>query len=205
MGCCLGRCKTKEADQSNIGRNNQSPSANEARRRSSLGHGQSPQRPANGYSQRRRHGCHSHNRESIQRSIDSLVLETLSLIRTLVDNDQEPPQAMLTLHKIAEKDSGWLEVVKSLIRGIPHTDPLGPAVITLLLDEFPLPTKEALLELRNNLHLSQDGASDMYVGPCQQRNIGVILGCLAEKLAGKSLNTMIINVCFKTAHIPTTD
>lgn len=38
-------------------------------------------------------------------------------------------------------DEGWLDVVQSLIRVIPLEDPLGPAVITLLLDECPLPTK----------------------------------------------------------------
>lgn len=38
-------------------------------------------------------------------------------------------------------DDGWLEVVQSLVRVIPLDDPLGPAVITLLLDECPLPTK----------------------------------------------------------------
>ena len=48
---------------------------------------------------------------------------------------------MLTLHKIADKESGWLAVVHSLIHVIPMDDPLGPAVITLLLDECPLPTK----------------------------------------------------------------
>lgn len=41
-------------------------------------------------------------------------------------------------------DEGWLEVVQSLIRVIPLEDPLGPAVITLLLDECPLPTKVSL-------------------------------------------------------------
>ncbi len=48
---------------------------------------------------------------------------------------------MLTLHKLADKESGWLTVVHSLIDVIPMDDPLGPAVITLLLDECPLPTK----------------------------------------------------------------
>ncbi|ESO85848.1 hypothetical protein LOTGIDRAFT_130506 [Lottia gigantea] len=182
MGCCLTTCNKKEDDHYQPNTESSPLSSRDGRRRSSYGH-QSPQRSTNGYSQRRRLGS-SHSRDNPQRSIDSLVLETLSLIRTLVDNDQEPPQAMLALHKIAEKDSGWLEVVKSLIRGIPLTDPLGPAVITLLLDEFPLPTKEALMELRSNLHLSQEGISNMYKQPCQQRNIGVILGCLAEKLAG---------------------
>ena len=56
-------------------------------------------------------------------------------------SETEPPQAMLQLHKIAETEQGWLDVAKALIQVIPMTDPLGPAVITLLLDECPLPTK----------------------------------------------------------------
>ncbi|KTF89891.1 hypothetical protein cypCar_00021128, partial [Cyprinus carpio] len=77
-----------------------------------------------------------------KQNVDSLVLDTLAVIRTLVDNDQEPPYSMITLHEMAETDDGWLEVVQSLIRVIPLDDPLGPAVITLLLDECPLPTKD---------------------------------------------------------------
>lgn len=56
-------------------------------------------------------------------------------------SETEPPQAMLNLHKIAETEQGWLDVAKALIVAIPMEDPLGPAVITLLLDECPLPTK----------------------------------------------------------------
>ena len=52
---------------------------------------------------------------------------------------------MLYLHRIAEKDAGWLAVVASLIRVVPMDDPLGPAVINLLLDECPLPTKVAVI------------------------------------------------------------
>lgn len=48
---------------------------------------------------------------------------------------------MLTLHRVAESEDGWLQVVESLVVSIPLDDPLGPAVITLLLDECPLPTK----------------------------------------------------------------
>ena len=48
---------------------------------------------------------------------------------------------MIQLHKIAETEQGWLDVAKSLIQAIPMKDPLGPAVITLLLDECPLPSK----------------------------------------------------------------
>lgn len=54
-------------------------------------------------------------------------------------------------------DEGWLEVVQSLIRVIPLEDPLGPAVITLLLDECPLPTKVSL----KHMCLSFTGATSM--------------------------------------------
>lgn len=51
------------------------------------------------------------------------------------------PLLSLSLSVSHTVDDGWLEVVQSLIRVIPLDDPLGPAVITLLLDECPLPTK----------------------------------------------------------------
>ncbi|XP_041375315.1 RING finger and SPRY domain-containing protein 1-like [Gigantopelta aegis] len=141
-----------------------------------------PPGTANGFPRRSAGSSRSHEHGSI----DSLVLETLALIRTLVDNEQEPPAALLTLHKAAERDQGWLDVVKSLILVIPMEDPLGPAVITLLLDECPLPTKEALYELRTSLQLTSHGPAECYNSPSHQRNLCVILGCLAEKLAGPS-------------------
>lgn len=123
-------------------------------------------------------------RSASKKTVRMLVLETLSVIRTLIDSEQEPPQAMIQLHKIAETEQGWLDVAKSLIQAIPMKDPLGPAVITLLLDECPLPSKEAIVELRKNLGLSKNGPSPVYKAYDCQRNICVLLGCLAEKLAG---------------------
>lgn len=52
---------------------------------------------------------------------------------------------MLKLHTIADKEAGWLVVVRSMVQVIPLHDPLGPAVITLLLDDCPLPSKVRLL------------------------------------------------------------
>ena len=48
---------------------------------------------------------------------------------------------MIVLHMIADKEDGWLTVVLSMVNVIPMADPLGPAVILLLLDDCPLPTK----------------------------------------------------------------
>jgi hypothetical protein len=48
---------------------------------------------------------------------------------------------MLKLHVIADKEDGWIQVVSSMVNVIPMNDPLGPSVITLLLDDCPLPSK----------------------------------------------------------------
>ncbi|XP_019934711.2 RING finger and SPRY domain-containing protein 1 [Paralichthys olivaceus] len=131
---------------------------------------------------RRGRGPHEPRRK--KQNVDGLVLDTLAVIRTLVDNDQEPPYSMITLHEMAETDDGWLEVVQSLIRVIPLDDPLGPAVITLLLDECPLPTKDALQKLSDMLSLSSAVAQQDALNPAKHRNTTAVLGCLAEKLAG---------------------
>lgn len=60
---------------------------------------------------------------------------------------------MLYIPKIAEGEKGWLVVVTSLIQSIPLDDPLGAAVITLLLDQCPLPSKVSP-HLRLTLFLS---------------------------------------------------
>ncbi|XP_072836705.1 RING finger and SPRY domain-containing protein 1 [Pogona vitticeps] len=140
-------------------------------------HPRDPVRPP-----RRGRGPHEPRRK--KHNVDGLVLDTLAVIRTLVDNDQEPPYSMMTLHEMAETDEGWLEVVQSLIRVIPLEDPLGPAVITLLLDECPLPTKDALQKLTEILSLSGAVARQDACHPAKHRNTTAVLGCLAEKLAG---------------------
>uniref|UniRef100_A0A5F5PTT4 Ring finger and SPRY domain containing 1 n=1 Tax=Equus caballus TaxID=9796 RepID=A0A5F5PTT4_HORSE len=137
---------------------------------------------------RRGRGPHEPRRK--KQNVDGLVLDTLAVIRTLVDNDQEPPYSMITLHEMAETDEGWLDVVQSLIRVIPLEDPLGPAVITLLLDECPLPTKEALQKLTEILNLNGEVACQDSGHPAKHRNTSAVLGCLAEKLAGENKLTI---------------
>ncbi|KAL2725568.1 RING finger and SPRY domain-containing protein 1-like [Vespula squamosa] len=117
--------------------------------------------------------------------IDILVLETLGVIGSLVDNEQEPPPAMLKLHAIADKEDGWIQVVSSMINVIPMDNPLGPSVITLLLDDGPLPSKDSVLRLSHMFQLSQR-LGKIQTSATQQRNICVVLGCIAEKLAGPS-------------------
>lgn len=54
---------------------------------------------------------------------------------------------MLQLHNIADNEEGWIQVVNSMIKVIPLADPLGPSVITLLLDDCPLPSKESIIKV----------------------------------------------------------
>ncbi|GIX66514.1 RING finger and SPRY domain-containing protein 1 [Caerostris extrusa] len=132
-----------------------------------------------------------------RQSVDKLVMETLCVIRTFVDNDIEPPPSMAQIHYIADKEVGWLTVVHSMANVIPMDDPLGPAVITLLLDECPLPSKESIAKLSKVFTLSKEQAIQGKTNPTRHRNICVILGCIAEKLAGPgsvdpSMNTSVI-------------
>ncbi|XP_056638627.1 RING finger and SPRY domain-containing protein 1-like [Diorhabda sublineata] len=124
--------------------------------------------------------------------VDMLVLETLGVIATLVDNEQEPPNSMLLLHNIADNEEGWIQVVNSMINVIPMQDPLGPSVITLLLDDCPLPSKESVFKVVNMLDLSKKAAVIGRSNAPRQRNICVVLGCIAEKLAGPR-NMEILN------------
>ena len=48
---------------------------------------------------------------------------------------------MLKLHSIADKEDGWIQVVSSMVNVIPMHNSLGPSVMTLLLDDCPLPSK----------------------------------------------------------------
>lgn len=118
--------------------------------------------------------------------VDKLVIETLGIIGTLVDNEQEPPASMLRLHNIADNEEGWIQVVKSMVNVIPMLDPLGPSVITLLLDDCPLPSRESVLHVASMFNLSAQSALADRANAPKQRNISVVLGCIAEKLAGPS-------------------
>ncbi|XP_071784968.1 RING finger and SPRY domain-containing protein 1-like [Asterias amurensis] len=125
--------------------------------------------------------------------VEALVSNTLLIIRRLVDNDPEPPYSMLRLHDTAESERGWLRVVLSMIRVIPMEDGLGPAVITLLIDECPLPTVETIHRLYRSLRISKELSEEAEVYAARHRNITTVLGCLAEKLAGPKSITMLTN------------
>jgi RING finger and SPRY domain-containing protein 1 len=116
--------------------------------------------------------------ERLSDRVDELVKETLDVIASIVDDEPETPNSMLLLHDITDRPKGWLCLVRSLIRVIPIDHPMGPSVITLLLDDSPLPSKDSVIEVAEMI--KSDTTTTI---PCE-RNLCVILGCLAEKLAG---------------------
>lgn len=93
---------------------------------------------------------------------------------------------MLKLHNIADNEEGWIQVVTSMVNVIPMSDPLGPSVITLLLDDCPLPSRESVLRVAKLFNLSAFSAIAGRKHAPRERNICVVLGCIAEKLAGPS-------------------
>uniref|UniRef100_A0A8R1Y3I2 RING finger and SPRY domain-containing protein 1 n=3 Tax=Onchocerca TaxID=6281 RepID=A0A8R1Y3I2_ONCVO len=127
--------------------------------------------------------------EDVEADIRDLIWQTLKMIRYLVSNDQEPPTQLLKLNLIADKEGGWIMVVMCLIDVIPVEDPLGPAVIILFLDESPLPTKigETVTRLlTRHMHLELSHLTSHKNLSSWHRNTCIVLGCLAEKLAGPS-------------------
>lgn len=109
---------------------------------------------------------------------DRLVVDTLESIRPTVLN--EPSNAMQKLHMISETEIGWLVVISSLINKVDLEHPFGSALILLILEDAPLPTKRSISQLDEVLGLQMQRERSI----AKQRNISIVLGCLAEKLAG---------------------
>ena len=52
------------------------------------------------------------------------------------------------------------------------------------LDDCPLPTKETVVKLTNVFDLSRQKSKEGRDQPTKHRNMTIVLGCIAEKLAG---------------------
>lgn len=92
----------------------------------------------------------------------------------------EAPLSIQHLHDLTEKPLGWIELIKSLVRTVPVEHSMGASVITLLMDDSPLPSKDAVMEVADMINKTVRRSVR------RERNLCVILGCLAEKLAGPS-------------------
>uniref|UniRef100_A0A8W7PEK8 RING finger and SPRY domain-containing protein 1 n=1 Tax=Anopheles coluzzii TaxID=1518534 RepID=A0A8W7PEK8_ANOCL len=185
MGVCLCKDKVEEGFVDDSSRDSYAPTGSDTGRLAGSGGGSSG--GPNGQQQQHHHHHHNHHIRHYSRSdrqvslsdtVDALVKETLEIIRSIVDNEPETPSSMVMLHDLTDKPSGWIQLVKSLIRVVPLDNPMGPSVITLLLDDSPLPSKESVLEVADMITRS------IRRTPKRERNMCIILGFLAERLAG---------------------
>lgn len=53
-----------------------------------------------------------------QSRVDCLVIETLQVIASIVDDEPDTPSSMLLLHDITDRPRGWLCLIRSLIRKV---------------------------------------------------------------------------------------
>lgn len=109
---------------------------------------------------------------------DRLVVDTLDSIQPTVLS--ESSNSMQKLHLIAETEIGWLVVINSLINKVNLEHPFGSALILLILEDAPLPSRKSICQLDQVLGLQMERERSI----ARQRNISIVLGCLAEKLAG---------------------
>lgn len=156
MGACQCKCcLPQDEDRSNLSAYD-APSS--SRSNSILGVSNSPL-------SRDRSNSSTKKKSYAPKSVDNLILQTLNIIgklglsgylsvafllpynrsKFLTDLfssfDQEPPDALQKLHVIGDQEEGWLQIIISMINVVPVDDPLGPAVITVVLDDCPLPNK----------------------------------------------------------------
>lgn len=109
----------------------------------------------------------------------------LLLFCLLTHSEPDPPSAMAQLHDITDHPDGWTQLVTSMLRVVPIDHPMGPSVIMLLLDDSPLPTKDAVLQVVDMI------TQTVRRTPQRERNLCVILGCLMEKMGGPSSVTLL--------------
>ncbi|KAJ1355763.1 hypothetical protein KIN20_013299 [Parelaphostrongylus tenuis] len=193
MGSCLCKGKTRRSGETSSGSRGGSRSCRrgeEERNESSQSSEMEMDFEIEGSSQlgRRMSGTNY-----VGNDVKDLIRQTLKVIRSLVNNEQEPPASLLKLNMIAEREKGWLLVVESLIETVPDDDSLGPAVITLFLDECPLSIEgigsllmDTVHRLLCSLRLDQASSPNPTKKRSWHRNTCIVLGSLAEKLAGSS-------------------
>lgn len=86
-------------------------------------------------------------------------------------SDQEPPEVLYRIHEAAGSESGWLTIMQALVNTVPLEDTLGPAVIELIIDNCPLPSKQDIHNFLNYLRLNRHIALAGRPHPARHRNI----------------------------------
>lgn len=75
------------------------------------------------------------------------MVKLIQISILLFYSGSEAPEALRKLHWLADDGDGWIQVVLSMIHVIPLDNPLSPALITVILDDCPLPDKVYILKI----------------------------------------------------------
>ena len=86
---------------------------------------------------------------------------------------------IIRLQDIARDEVYWISILTRLINKIELNDPLGALIISLFLEETPLPSIDQINSLLNKISIHDKVYCEKI-----QRNIFIILSCLSEKCAG---------------------
>lgn len=122
------------------------------------------------------------------KNINSSVDQILPAVRSfLMKSSIQENLDIIRLQDIARDESYWISILTRLINKIELADPLGPLIISLFLEETPLPSMDQINSLLKKISIHDRVYSEKL-----QRNIFIILSCLSEKCAG----IIIINIIY---------
>lgn len=105
------------------------------------------------------------------------ILPTLRCL--IMRNNQEDPYEIIKLKQIVKEESFWLLIMLNLIDKIEIDDPLGPSLISIFLEETPLPTQDQVNLLMEKIVIDNKAYSEKI-----ERNILIVLSCLIQKVSG---------------------
>ncbi|XP_014369907.2 RING finger and SPRY domain-containing protein 1-like isoform X1 [Papilio machaon] len=131
--------------------------------------------------------------EILEGIIDLLILQSDS-ISDFSTEPTGPPLVVSVLSSISQTEEYWLHVIKCAVRKVPH---YAINVINDIITDMPCPTVETVNRLfREKFQLSSARAANPRYNRQAERNICVVLSCLANKLAGgPSTRIFTRNVC----------
>ncbi|KAK2705548.1 RING finger and SPRY domain-containing protein 1-like [Artemia franciscana] len=116
-------------------------------------------------------------------SVKKCILEELHTVETVSDHNVSS-DSMQVLEQIASTPSGWFLVLYSLVEVVPAESELGPAVISLIIESCPLPSKDSIGRVPELFWLSARRPKPGKHENRRHKNIAIVLGALAERLAG---------------------
>ena len=115
--------------------------------------------------------------KNINHSVDQILPAVRSfLMKSSIQENLD----IIRLQDIARDEVYWINILTRLINKIELNDPLGPLIISLFLEETPLPSMDQINSLLSKISIEEKLYSEKIL-----RNIFIILSSLSEKCAGR--------------------